>query len=117
MEPRPADKYVAFLPLLLMLSMLKKNAPIDVTFLKSEECMTTQIAHYFGQTDDKQCSVCSACTFNHYPDSTIIEQMLRDGHSFDDIWFDLNCNLMSSRTNTRIVYMGTPEFAVPPLKL
>ena len=28
----------------------------------------------------------------------------------------LIATLMSSRTNTRIVYMGTPEFAVPPLE-
>ena len=42
--------------------------------------------------------------------------MLRDGHSFDDIWFDLNCNPDELKNNTRIVYMGTPEFAVPPLE-
>ena len=30
--------------------------------------------------------------FQSLSDPTIIEQMLRDGHSFDDIWFDLNCN-------------------------
>ena len=28
----------------------------------------------------------------------------------------LIATLMSSRTDTRIVYMGTPEFAVPPLE-
>ena len=94
MEPRPADKYVSFPSSFVdaYINAKKERTNAMLAFLKSEECMTKQIAHYFGQKDDKRCGVCSACTFNHYPDPTIIKQMLRDGHSFDDIWFDLNCN-------------------------
>ena len=63
-----------------------------ISFLKSEECLNTQIGKYFGQDQGERCGKCSACTFNHYPDQMLIEQMRQEGHSFDDIWFDLNCN-------------------------
>ena len=94
MEPRPANKYVSFPSTFVdaYINAKKERTNAMLAFLKSEECMTTQIAHYFGQTEDQPCGICSECTFNHYPDPMIIEQMLRDGHSFDDIWFDLNCN-------------------------
>ncbi len=94
MEPRPADKYLSFPPSFVdaWINAKKERTTAMIAFLQSGECLTTKIEHYFGQTDNKKCGTCSVCTFNHNPDPRIIDEMLRDGHSFDDIWFDLNCN-------------------------
>ena len=54
--------------------------------------LSVQVSKYFGQIDEEKCGVCSACTFDHYPDATIVKKMRSNGQSFDDIWFDLNCN-------------------------
>ena len=94
LEPRPADKYVRFPASFVdaYIHAKKERTEAMISFLKSEECLSLQIASYFGQEPGKPCNECSACTFNHYPDPIIVQQMRKEGHSFDDIWFDLNCN-------------------------
>ncbi len=94
LEPRPADKHVSFPAAFVdaYIHSKKERTEAMISFLKSEECLNTQIGKYFGQEQGKPCGKCSACTFNHYPDQMLIEQMRQEGHSFDDIWFDLNCN-------------------------
>jgi len=94
LEPRPADKHItfpkAFMDAFIHAKRERTQAMID--FLKSEECLSVQVSKYFGQKDEKKCCTCSACTFDHYPDATIVKKMRSSGQSFDDIWFDLNCN-------------------------
>lgn len=94
LEPRPADKHLtfpkSFIDAFVHAKRERTQAMID--FLKSEECLSVQVSKYFGQEDKVKCGTCSACTFNFYPDPTIVKKMRTDGHSFDDIWFDLNCN-------------------------
>ena len=94
LEPRPSDKYVTFPAAFVdaYIHSKKERTEAMIAFLKNEECLNTQIAQYFGQEQGKSCEECSTCTFNHYPDQMLIEQMRKAGHSFDDIWFDLNCN-------------------------
>jgi hypothetical protein len=61
-------------------------------FLQNDNCLNSQIAAYFGQDNQGKCSTCSTCTLNYYPDEYLVKKMLSKGLSFDDIWFDLNCN-------------------------
>lgn len=69
----------------------KERSQAILNFLASEECLAKDIALYFGQTPGESCGICSNCTLNHYPDRETVRAMLKDGLSFDDIWFDLNC--------------------------
>ena len=94
LEPRPADKHITF-PKSFMDAFIhakRERTQAMIDFLKSEECLSVQVSKYFGQKDEEKCGACSACTFDHYPDATIVKKMRSDGQSFDDIWFDLNCN-------------------------
>ena len=94
LEPRPADKHITF-PKSFMDAFIhakRERTQAMIEFLKSEECLSVQVSKYFGQKDEEKCGACSACTFDHYPDATIVKKMRSDGQSFDDIWFDLNCN-------------------------
>ena len=69
----------------------KERSQAILDFLASEECLAKDVALYFGQTPGESCGICSNCTLNHYPDRETVRAMLKDGLSFDDIWFDLNC--------------------------
>ena len=94
LEPRPADKHITF-PKSFMDAFIhakRERTQAMIDFLKSEECLSVQVSKYFGQKDEEKCGACSACTFDHYPDATIVKKMRSNGQSFDDIWFDLNCN-------------------------
>lgn len=94
LEPRQADKHITF-PKSFMDAFIhakRERTQAMIDFLKSEECLSVQVSKYFGQKDEEKCGACSACTFDHYPDATIVKKMRSNGQSFDDIWFDLNCN-------------------------
>lgn len=94
LEPRPADKHITF-PKSFMDAFIhakRERTQAMIDFLKSDECLSVQVSKYFGQKDEEKCDACSACTFDHYPDVTIVNKMRSNGQSFDDIWFDLNCN-------------------------
>jgi len=94
LEPRPADKHLTF-PKSFMDAFIhakRERTQAMIDFLKSEQCLSVQVSKYFGQEDELKCGTCSACTFNYYPDPTIVQKMRSNGQSFDDIWFDLNCN-------------------------
>ena len=94
LEPRPADKHITF-PKSFMDAFIhakRERTQAMIDFLKSEECLSVQVSKYFGQKDEEKCGACSACTFDHYPDPAIVKKMRSNGQSFDDIWFDLNCN-------------------------
>ena len=69
----------------------KERSQAILDFLASEQCLAKDVELYFGQTPGKSCGICSNCTLNHYPDRETVRAMLKDGLSFDDIWFDLNC--------------------------
>jgi len=69
----------------------KERSQAILDFLSSENCFAKDIERYFGQTPGVTCGICSNCTLNHYPDGETVQAMLKDGLSFDDIWFDLNC--------------------------
>ena len=69
----------------------KERSQAILDFLASEECLAKDVERYFGQTPGETCGICSNCTLNHYPDGKTVRAMLKDGLSFDDIWFDLNC--------------------------
>ncbi|MET1168661.1 MAG: RecQ family ATP-dependent DNA helicase [Flavobacteriales bacterium] len=69
----------------------KERSQAILDFLASEECLAKDVERYFGQTPGETCGICSNCTLNHYPDGETVQAMLKDGLSFDDIWFDLNC--------------------------
>ncbi len=70
----------------------KERSQAILDFLASEECLAKDIELYFGQTPGESCGICGNCTLNHYPDRETVRAMLKDGLSFDDIWFDLNCS-------------------------
>ena len=70
----------------------KERSQAILDFLASEECLAKDIELYFGQTPGESCGICGNCTLNHYPDKETVRAMLKDGLSFDDIWFDLNCS-------------------------
>ena len=69
----------------------KERSQAILNFLASKECLAKDVERYFGQTPGEACGICSNCTLNHYPDGETVQAMLKDGLSFDDIWFDLNC--------------------------
>ncbi len=69
----------------------KERSQAILNFLASEECLAKDVERYFGQAPGEACGICSNCTLNHYPDGETVQAMLKDGLSFDDIWFDLNC--------------------------
>jgi len=69
----------------------KERSEATLNFLGSEDCLAKDIERYFGQTPGEDCGICSNCTLNHYPDQKAVQSMLKEGLSFDDIWFDLNC--------------------------
>ena len=69
----------------------KERSQAILNFLASEECLAKDVEQYFGQAPGEACGICSNCTLNHYPDEETVQAMLKDGLSFDDIWFDLNC--------------------------
>jgi len=69
----------------------KERSQAILNFMASEECLAKDVERYFGQTPGEACGICSNCTLNHYPDGETVQAMLKDGLSFDDIWFDLNC--------------------------
>ena len=70
----------------------KERSQAILDFLASEQCLAKDIELYFGQTPGESCGICGNCTLNHYPDRETVRAMLKDGLSFDDIWFDLNCS-------------------------
>ncbi|MAZ96732.1 MAG: hypothetical protein CMP53_04330 [Flavobacteriales bacterium] len=93
-EPRPLNKHMRFPESFVNAYITSKRERTDAMLdvLQNEDCLNRQIACYFGQENQINCNTCSNCTLNHYPDEEVIKKMLSKGHSFDDIWFDLNCN-------------------------
>jgi ATP-dependent DNA helicase RecQ len=93
-EPRPMNKHMrfpkSFVDAYITSKSERTGAMLD--FLENNHCLNNQIATYFGQDNQGKCGTCSTCTHNHYPDEHLVKKMLSEGLSFDDIWFDLNCN-------------------------
>lgn len=93
-EPRPINKHLRFPKSFVDDYITSKSTQTAsmLDFLQNDICLNAQIATYFGQDDQWKCGTCSSCTINHYPDQYLVKKMLSEGLSFDDIWFDLNCN-------------------------
>ena len=87
-----------------------------IDFLKSEECLSVQVSKYFGQKTKRNAvpavrvhSIITLMLLLSRKCARMVNLLMIFG-------LILTAILMSSRNNTRIVYMGTPEFAVPPLE-
>ena len=93
-EPRPMNKHLRFPKRFVddYITSKSERTSTMLDFLQNDTCLNAQIATYFGQDDQGKCGTCSNCTINHYPDQSHVKKMLSEGLSFDDIWFDLNCN-------------------------
>ena len=93
-EPRPMNKHMKFPKSFVdaYISSKRTRTAAMLDFLQNDNCLNSQIAAYFGQDNQGKCSTCSTCTLNYYPDEHLVKKMLSKGLSFDDIWFDLNCN-------------------------
>ena len=93
-DPRPQKKHLHF-PKSFLDSWLQskvERAMAIMALLKSEECVFIELSKYFGQDPGEPCGKCSRCLHDYYPDEQKVKQLLIEGNTVDDIWFDLNCS-------------------------
>ena len=94
MQPRPSNKSLTFPKNFIdaWLSSKVERTTSMLKFLHSSDCLVQQIETYFDQGKSEPCGACSSCIHNYYPDQEKVKEMVSNGLSLDDIWFDLNCS-------------------------